>query len=168
MSFLLESTCVLAFGAACWAGGDLLRKLFFNEPLPFIARHTLAFTAGNVAFSYFLTALGFSGLYTPWMLKTVFYAGIGLAFLKVIIEERQFFSGLIKKLVQDGRGLQVSTDIQKMGKDREERIFFSPENGIRGNKGGESIALFLRFFKQQLHLMSGTLWSITCCAQKNI
>jgi hypothetical protein len=142
MSLLLESTCVLAFGAACWAGGDLLRKLFFNKPLPFIARHTLAFTAGNVAFSYFLTALGFAGLYTPWMLKTVFYAGIGLVFWKVIIEERPFFSELIKRLVQHGRGLQASTDIQKIGKDREKRILFSPENGIRGNKGDESIALF--------------------------
>jgi hypothetical protein len=142
MSLLLESTCVLAFGAACWAGGDLIRKLFFDEPLPFIARHTLAFTAGNVAFSYLLTALGFAGLYIPWVLRTVFFAGIGLAFWNVTIEKRLLFSRLTKRLLQHGRAFQVSTDIQNIGKDREKRILFSSENGIRGNKKDGSIALF--------------------------
>ena len=124
MSLFWEATCVLAFGAACWAGGDLLLKLFFNEPLPVVARHTLAFTVGNVAFSYFLTALGFAGLYIPWVLRAVFFAGIGLAFWKVIIEERPLHSRLAKRLLQHGRGSQVSIDIQEIGKDPERRMSF--------------------------------------------
>ena len=142
MNLFLEATCILAFGAACWAGGDLLLKLFFNEPLPVVARHTLAFTVGNVAFSYFLTALGFAGLYIPWVLKAVFFAGIGLAFWKVIIEERSLHSRLAKRLLQHGRGSQVSIDIQEIGKDPERRIFFSCENEVPRNKKDGSIALF--------------------------
>ena len=140
MSLLLESTCVLAFGAACWAGGDFLRKLFFNEPLPFIARHTLAFTAGNVAFSYFLTALGFSGLYIPWVLKTVFFAGIGLVFWNVIIAQRALYSRLAKRLLRYGRGFRVSTDVQGIENDPERRMVFLSENEVPRNKGDGSIA----------------------------
>ncbi len=142
MNLFLESISVLAFGAACWAGGDLLRRLFFNEPLPVVARHTLAFTAGNVAFSYFLTALGFAGLYIPWVLRTVFFTGIGLAFLKIIIDERPLLSRLGKGPLQHGRGSQVSTDIQEIGKNPERRIFFPCESEVRQNKRDGSIALF--------------------------
>jgi hypothetical protein len=142
MSLFWEATCILAFGAASWAGGDLLLKLFLNEPLPVVARHTLAFAVGNVAFSYFLTALGFAGLYISWVLRVVFFAGIGLAFWKVIIEERSFHSRLTKRLLQHERGSQVSIDIQGIGKDPERRIFFSCENEVRRNKKDGWIALF--------------------------
>jgi len=142
MNLFREATCILAFGAACWAGGDLLLKLFFDEPLPVVARYTLAFTVGNVAFSYFLTALGFGGLYIPWVLKAVFFAGIGLAFWKVIIEERSLHSRLTKRLLRHGRGSQVSIDIQAIGKDPEKRIFFSCENDVRRNKKDGAMALF--------------------------
>ena len=142
MSLFWEATCILAFGAASWAGGDLLLKLFLNEPLPVVARHTLAFAVGNVAFSYFLTALGFAGLYISWVLRVVFFAGIGLAFWKVIIEERSLHSRLTKRLLQHERGSQVSIDIQGIGKDPERRIFFSCENEVRRNKKDGWIALF--------------------------
>jgi hypothetical protein len=145
MNLFLESTCLLAFGAACWAGGDLLRKLFFNEPLPVVARHTLAFTTGNVAFSYFLTALGFAGLYIPWVLRIVLFAGVGFALWKVIIEERSLFPRLVKGLLQHRAGSQVTTDIQKIGKDPGRGIFFLSENKMRGYERDGSMALFCLF-----------------------
>jgi hypothetical protein len=75
----------MTFGAACWAVGDFICKLFFNEGvlLPAVARHTLAFTAGNVAFSYVITALGFMGYFIPSVLWTVFIAGFGLAIWRI-------------------------------------------------------------------------------------
>src|SRR5512139_1364710 len=112
MSLILESACILAFGAVCWAGGDLLRKVFFDHPLPIVARHTLAFTAGNVGFSYLLTALGFSGLYVPWVLKIVFLAGIGLAFFKIIIEGRPLLSRHARGLLSHAREFRVLKDTQ--------------------------------------------------------
>ncbi len=153
MNLFLESTCVLAFGAACWAGGDLLLKLLFNEPLPVVARHTLAFTVGNVAFSYFLTAIGFAGLYNPWVLRAVFFAGIGLAFWKVVIEERALYSKLAKRLLQNGRRFRASTDIQGIENDPERRIVFSSENEVPRNKGDGSIAFFFLVVMVMLFLI---------------
>jgi hypothetical protein len=157
VSLLLESTFVLTFGAACWAAGDLLRKLFFNEPLPFIARHTLAFTAGNVAFSYFLTALGFSGLYIPWVLKTVFFAGIGLSFLKIIIEEKPLFSKYARGLLNHGGRFQASKNIQGREDNPARNIFFSSENEALRNKRDESIALFFLVALVMLFLIPAIL-----------
>jgi hypothetical protein len=141
VSLLFEFTCILTFGAACWAVGDLLRELFFNETLPFIARHTLAFTVGNVAFSYFLTALGFSGLYIPWILKMVFFAGIGLAFFKIIIKERHLLSRYAKELLHHKRETRISIDIQGRDDNPARNIIFSYENEASRNKRDESIAL---------------------------
>ena len=157
MSLLFESTCVLTFGAACWAAGDLLRKLFFNEPLPFIARHTLAFTAGNVAFSYFLTALGFSGLYIPWVLKTVFFAGIGLAFFKIIIEERPLLSRYAKELLQRRKGFRVLKNKQGKEDDPARNTLFSSDNEGRRKKRDESIALLFLVAVVMLFLIPAIL-----------
>ncbi len=140
MSLFSEYTCILAFGAACWAAGDLLRKLFFNEPLPVIARHTLAFTAGNVAFSYLLTALGFSGLYNPWVLKVILYGGVGLAFVKIIAEERLLFFKFAKGLRRQVKG---STDILKRGNNFTDNIFLPFDREARRNRRDGSIAVFL-------------------------
>ena len=81
MNLFWQFFCVLAFGTACWAVGDFLRKGFFHEnlALPTVARHTLAFTVGNITFSYLLTALGFAGLFIPAVLWGVFLAAVGLA-----------------------------------------------------------------------------------------
>src|SRR5512135_354490 len=105
MNLLLEFACILGFGAACWAGGDLLRKLFSAEPSPIVARHTLAFTVGNVAFSYFLTALGFLGLYTSWVLKAVFLAGIGLVVLNILVTQGASCAKLVKKFLPHRKGV---------------------------------------------------------------
>ena len=85
MNLFWQSFCLMTFGAACWAVGDFICKLFFNEGvlLPAVARHTLAFTAGNVAFSYVITALGFMGYFIPSVLWTVFIAGFGLAIWRI-------------------------------------------------------------------------------------
>jgi len=157
MSLILESTCVLAFGAVCWAGGDLLRKVFFDHPLPTVARHTLAFTAGNVGFSYLLTALGFSGLYVPWVLKTVFFSGIGLAFLKIATEGRPLLSRHARGLLSHGRGFQVLKDIQGMESDPGRGIVFSSENEVLQKKGAESIALFFLALMVMLFLIPAIL-----------
>jgi hypothetical protein len=157
VSLLLESTFVLTFGAACWAAGDLLRNLFFNEPLPFIARHTLAFTAGNVAFSYFLTALGFSGLYIPWVLKTVFFAGIGLAFLKIIIEGKALFSRYARGLLNHRGRFRASKNIQGREDNPARNIFFSSENEAPRNKRDGSIALLFLVALVMLFLIPAIL-----------
>ena len=157
MSLILESTCVLAFGAVCWAGGDLLRKFFFDHPLPTAARHTLAFTAGNVGFSYLLTALGFSGLYVPWVLKIIFFAGIGLAFLKIVIEGRPLLSRHARGLLSHGRGFRVLKDTPRMGNDPERRIVSLSEDEVLRKKGAESIALFFLALMVMLFLIPAIL-----------
>ncbi len=157
MSLLLEFACILGFGAACWAGGDLLRKLFFSEPLPIIARHALAFTAGNVAFSYFLTALGFLGLYMPWVLKTVFFAGIGLAFWNIFMAQRAFFPKLAKRLLPHRKGVLASTDIQIVENDPERRICLSYENEVPRDKRDGAIAFFVMAAMVMLFLIPAIL-----------
>ena len=75
------------------------------------------------------------------MLKAVFFAGIGLAFWKVVIKERSLHSRLAKRLLQNGRGSQVSIDIQEIGKDPGRKSFFSCENEVQRNKKDGSVAL---------------------------
>jgi hypothetical protein len=153
MNLILESTCVLAFGAVCWAGGDFLRKVCFNHPLPIVARHTLAFTAGNVGFSYFLTALGFLGLYVPWVLRTVFSAGVCLALLRIIIEGRPLLSRYARRLPNHGRRLRVLTGDQGMENDSENRVLFSSKDAAPPKKGAESTALFFLVLMVMLFLI---------------
>ena len=85
MNLFWQFICMIAFGAACWAAGDILIKSFLGKKavLPALARHTLTFTAGNVAFSYVITALGFTGYFIPSVLWTVFIAGFGLAIWRI-------------------------------------------------------------------------------------
>jgi hypothetical protein len=85
MNLFWQFICMIAFGAACWAAGDILLKNFLGKRivLPALARHTLAFTTGNVAFSYVITALGFTGYFIPSVLWTVFIAGSGLAIWRI-------------------------------------------------------------------------------------
>ena len=87
MNLFWQFICMIAFGAACWAAGDILIKSFLGKKavLPALARHTLTFTAGNVAFSYVITALGFTGYFIPSVLWTVFIAGSGLAIWRITV-----------------------------------------------------------------------------------
>jgi hypothetical protein len=82
---------MIAFGATCWAVGDFFRERFFHEnfKLSAIARHTLAFTTGNVAISYLLTALGFIGAFVSPVLWAVFLTGIGITILRIVGECRR-------------------------------------------------------------------------------
>jgi len=93
MNLFWQFICMIAFGAACWAAGDILLKNFLGKRivLPALARHTLAFTAGNVAFSYVITALGFTGYFIPSVLWTVFIAGFGLAIWRIAVRFRRFY-----------------------------------------------------------------------------
>jgi hypothetical protein len=85
MNLVWQFICVIAFGAACWALGDFLSKGFLGKDsaLPPMAWHTLAFTVGNITFSYFLTALGFFKLLIPPVLWGVFSTGIGLTVWRI-------------------------------------------------------------------------------------
>jgi hypothetical protein len=143
MNLLFEAACLLAFGAACWAVGDLLRKLLLNEPMAAVARHTLAFTAGNVVFSYFLTGLGFAGLYTPWVLRIILLAGSGFALWKMATEAGSLFPRLGKGLLRYGGEPQVPTDIGERGQDPGIKTVLSSENDhIRRSERDGTMALF--------------------------
>jgi hypothetical protein len=76
MSFLWQSIGVIVFGITCWTAGDiLLRRLMDRRMMPSaLARHTLAFAAGNVFLSYLLTLLGFAGLLLYPVLWIIFLA----------------------------------------------------------------------------------------------
>jgi hypothetical protein len=103
MSLFWQSFCLLAFGAACWAVGDFVRKRFLQENLKLsrIARHSLAFSIGNVVFSYLLTALGFIGAFYPKVLWAVFLTGIAIAIWRIFEELRgPTFSILINQTIR--------------------------------------------------------------------
>ena len=80
MNLIWQFICMITFGTACWAVGDILLKGFLgkNFVLPALARHSLAFATGNVAISYLLTVLGFIGGFVSAVLWTVFLGGIGI------------------------------------------------------------------------------------------
>ena len=84
---------MIAFGAACWAVGDILLRCFLGKKvvLPTTAHHTLAFTTGNVAFSYLLTILGFIGAFVPTIFWILFFTGIGITIWQIIGELRRSF-----------------------------------------------------------------------------
>lgn len=91
MNLFWQFICVIAFGAACWAAGEFLFKTFLGEKafLPALGRHTLAFTTGNIFFSYLLTALGFSGYFIPSALWAVFIGGFGLVVWRAVMGLRR-------------------------------------------------------------------------------
>jgi hypothetical protein len=82
---------MITFGVSCWAVGDILLKGFLgkNFVLPALARHSLAFATGNVAISYLLTVLGFTGGFVSAVLWIIFLGGIGTTIL--------YIAGEIKK-----------------------------------------------------------------------
>ena len=88
MSLYWQLICMIAFGGACWAAGDILleRSLGKDVVLPTLARPCLAFTTGNVAMSYLLTLIGFIGGFIPMVLWVVFLGGIGLTIKQIIGE----------------------------------------------------------------------------------
>ena len=95
MSVAWQFVCILLFGASCWTAGDLLcRRWFFQKhALPGLARPILAFTAGNVAFSYILTILGIARLFTPAALWTLLIAGSLLSVIHVFrLQQSKSFS----------------------------------------------------------------------------
>ena len=114
--------CTMAFAAACWAAGDFLcNRLSSKKGLTPLARHTLAFAAGNVVFSYLLTLLGFVGLFTPSILWLVFLFGIAYAIWHLGAELRPTFrSGLVKELAQ----------VWKTGEDKFAVIFLLGTTGL--------------------------------------
>ena len=91
MNLFWQFICMIAFGAVCWAVGDILLKSFLGRKvvLPVLARHSLAFATGNVAISYFLTGLGFIGGFVPTVLWIVFFGGIGITIWHIAEESRK-------------------------------------------------------------------------------
>jgi hypothetical protein len=90
MSPFFQFFYLTGFGAACWAlGGSLLAFFLRGSPaIPPLTRHILSFSAGNIAFSYLLTALGFARLLIPSVLWGVSFAGMGLAIWRIAAEFR--------------------------------------------------------------------------------
>jgi hypothetical protein len=88
MNVSCQFVFVLVFGTACWATGDFILKFFSRNivSLPLLTRYTLAFCAGNIAFSYLLAALGFAGLFIPSVLLVMSFAGTGLAVWRIAAE----------------------------------------------------------------------------------
>ena len=91
MNLLWQFVCMITFGAACWAVGDILLRGFLgrNVVFPALTRHPLAFATGNVAISYLLTALGFIGAFVPTVLWTVFFTGMGITIWRIAGEFRK-------------------------------------------------------------------------------
>jgi len=91
MNLFWQFISMVAFGAACWAIGDIFLKSFLGKKvvLPALARHSLAFATGNVTISYLLTILGFIGGFVPTVLWTVFFVGIGITILHIAGEFRK-------------------------------------------------------------------------------
>jgi hypothetical protein len=92
MNLFWQFICMITFGAACWAAGDILLRSFLGKQavLPGSARPALAFATGNVLISYFLTALGFIGGYVPSVLWAVFFGGIGITIWCIVRELKRY------------------------------------------------------------------------------
>ncbi len=106
MDFSWQFAGMIAFGLSCWAVGDFLRQALLGESssLSPVARHTLSFAAGNVAFSYLLMALGFAGLFLPAVFWTLFLVGLGLGVWRIVglsIERRSPEGAEGKKISED-------------------------------------------------------------------
>ena len=91
MNLFWQFISMIAFGAACWATGDIILNSFTGKKvvLPTLARYPLAFATGNVAISYLLTILGFIGGFVPTALWTIFFMGIGITIWRITGEVRK-------------------------------------------------------------------------------
>lgn len=78
----------ILFGCSCWASGQYVLDYFFysnkNHFLPW-AKPVIAFTLGNVIYSYVLTALGFGGLYSHLIFNGLFLFGVALFIFQVLL-----------------------------------------------------------------------------------
>jgi len=79
-------------------------KLFFSREINFqtVTRYTLAFVTGNVAFSSFITGLGFLGLFTSEILWTIFIVcsvfilwRVGVEVKRLLVKDQETKSDLI-------------------------------------------------------------------------
>ena len=119
MNLFWQFSCTIAFGAACWAAGNILFPCFLGKEidLPSTTRHALAFTIGNVLFSYFLTVLGFIGGFVPIMLWAFFLIGAGIAIWRIKGELRR--SSTLKLI---GHTIQKDTNKEIAGRVTKERV----------------------------------------------
>src|SRR5512139_2530756 len=113
MNLFWQLICVIAFGGACWAAGDILLKGFLgkNAVLPTLARPFLAFATGNVALSYLLTGLGFVGGFIPPVLWTFFLGGIGITIWHIVGKFKRYTYSRPMGPVRNSSGASNSTGI---------------------------------------------------------
>lgn len=93
MPVLWQFVILLAFGIACWGIGNIFSRalLLESSTIPSVGRHGLSFAAGNVIFSYLLTALGFTNLFYKWVLLAILISGIGIAIWQLSVRENDLF-----------------------------------------------------------------------------
>jgi hypothetical protein len=116
MNLFWQFICMIAFGTSCWAAGNILLRCFLGKNIDLLspARHTLAFTTGNVLFSYLLTVLGFIGGFVPIILWTFFFIGIGIAIWQIKVEfKRPSTLGLIDQTIQEDTDKEITVEVKK-------------------------------------------------------
>jgi hypothetical protein len=89
MGYYIQFIFMILFGCSCWALGNYVLDYFFSGKkylfLPW-ARPVIAFTLGNVIFSYALTGLGFLGLYSPLVFDCLFLFGIAVFLFQLLLK----------------------------------------------------------------------------------
>ncbi len=113
MNLFWQLICMIAFGGACWAAGDILLKALLgkNVVLATVARPFLAFATGNVALSYLLTGLGFIGGFVPTVLWAVFFGGIGITIWHLVDEFKKCIRSWSMNPFRKSNGASSSTVI---------------------------------------------------------
>jgi len=130
MNLFRQFSCMMAFGAACWGAGNVLLKWFLGKKidLPSTARYSLAFTTGNVLFSYLLTILGFIGGFVPILLWAFFLAGIGIAIWQIMGEfGKSFTRRLINRTIQEGTDEGIAGEVKR---EKVAKIIFAVTLGL--------------------------------------
>ena len=88
MTNYMQLFLTILFGCSCWASGQYVLDYFFysnkNHFFP-LAKPVIAFTLGNVIYSYVLTALGFGGLYSHLIFNGLFLSGVALFIFQVLL-----------------------------------------------------------------------------------
>ena len=100
MSNYLQLSFVILFGGSCWALGNYTIEYLSSKSkclfLPF-ARPVIAFTLGNVIYSYVLLALGFLSLYSPLVLNGFFLCGTAFFILQILLKLKNKFIPKLQK-----------------------------------------------------------------------
>ncbi len=93
MNLFWQFICVITFGGACWAIGDIVLNVLLgkNIDLPHLGRPSLAFAVGNIAMSYLLTFIGFVGGFVPTVLWVLFGGGVGITIWRIIGQSQKAF-----------------------------------------------------------------------------